>query len=398
MTIMDNSKEKETKSMRFEFATAARIIFGGGSASQLAQLAGDKGRRALVVTGSQPSRVDDCIQSLRNARLRHTVYPVAGEPAIDAVNQAKAAALSAGSDLVIGIGGGSVLDSGKAIAALIPNEGEVLDYLEVIGKGQALRQAPVPFIAVPTTAGTGAEVTKNAVLTSPQHRQKVSLRDSRMLADIALLDPMLTYSMPPSVTANTGMDALTQLLEPYVSCFANPLADAFCIQGLRRVGRSLRRVYAVPDDAAAREDMVFASLMGGLALANAKLGAVHGFVGVLGGMYAAPHGAICAALLPHVIQANILALQQRQPNHPTLERFDDIARFILDDPSANASDALDWIDETSRLFGIPKLGSYGVQAADFDAIVEKSSQSSSMKGNPLQLNADELKAILAAAL
>ena len=384
--------------MRFEFATAARIIFGAGSVSQLAQLASDKGRRALVVTGSQPSRVGDCIQSLRDARLRHTLYPVAGEPAIDVVNQAKAAALSAGCDLVIGIGGGSVLDSGKAIAALIPNEGEALDYLEVIGKGQTLRQAPIPFIAVPTTAGTGAEVTKNAVLTSPQHRQKVSLRDNRMLADIALLDPMLTGSMPPSVTASTGMDALTQVLEPYVSCFANPLADAFCIQGLRRVGRSLRRVYAAPDDAAAREDMAFASLMGGLALANAKLGAVHGFAGVLGGMYAAPHGAVCAALLPHVIKANIRALQQRQPHHPTLERFDDIARLILDDPSANASAALDWIDETSRLFGIPKLGSYGVQAADFDAIVEKSSQSSSMKGNPLQLNADELKAILAAAL
>ena len=384
--------------MRFEFATAARIIFGAGSVSQLAKLAGDKGRHALVVTGSQPSRVDDCIQSLRDARLRHTLYPVAGEPAIDVVNQAKAAALSAGCDLVIGIGGGSVLDSGKAIAALIPNEGEALDYLEVIGKGQTLRQAPIPFIAVPTTAGTGAEVTKNAVLTSPQHRQKVSLRDNRMLADIALLDPMLTGSMPPSVTASTGMDALTQVLEPYVSCFANPLADAFCIQGLRRVGRSLRRVYAAPDDAAARADMAFASLMGGLALANAKLGAVHGFAGVLGGMYAAPHGAVCAALLPHVIKANIRALQQRQPHHPTLERFDDIARLILDDPSANASAALDWIDETSRLFGIPKLGGYGVQAADFDAIVEKSSASSSMKGNPLQLNADELKAILAAAL
>lgn len=384
--------------MRFEFATAARIIFGGGSAGQLAQLAGDKGRHALVVTGSQPSRVGDCIQSLRNAGLRHTVYPVAGEPTMDVVNQAKAAALSAGCDLVIGIGGGSVLDSGKAIAALIPNEGEILDYLEVIGKGQTLRQTPVPFIAVPTTAGTGAEVTKNAVLASPQHRQKVSLRDNRMLADIALLDPMLTCSMPPSVTASTGMDALTQALEPYVSCLANPLTDAFCIQGLRRIGRSLRRVYAAPDDAAARGDMAFASLMGGLALANAKLGAVHGFAGVLGGMYAAPHGAVCAALLPHVIQANIRALQQRQPNHPTLERFDDIARFILGDPSANASAALDWIDETSRVFGIPKLGSYGVQAADFDVIVEKSSQSSSMKGNPLQLSAAELKAILQAAL
>ena len=384
--------------MNFEFATTSRIIFGSGSIRQLPQLASEKGRHALVITGSQPSRVGDCIQSLREAGLRYTLYPIAGEPTIEVVSQAKAAALSAGCDLVIGIGGGSVLDSAKAIAALIPNEGEALDYLEVIGKGQTLRQAPIPFIAAPTTAGTGAEVTKNAVLFSPRHRQKVSLRDSRMLSDIALLDPTLTHSMPPAITASTGMDALTQTLEPYVSHLANPLTDIFCVEGLRRAGRSLRRVYAAPDDAAAREDMAFASLMGGLALANAKLGAVHGFAGVLGGMYAAPHGAICAALLPPVIKANIKALQERQPNHPTLTRFNAIARLILDDPSADASAALDWIDETSRLFEIPKLGSYGVQAADFDVIVEKSSASSSMKGNPIQLSAAELRGILAAAL
>ena len=384
--------------MNFEFATASRIIFDSDSIRQLPQLASEKGRHTLLVTGSQLSRVGDCIRSLREAGLRYTLYPIAGEPTIEAVSQAKATALSAGCDLVIGIGGGSVLDSAKAIAALIPNEGEALDYLEVIGKGQTLRQAPIPFIAVPTTAGTGAEVTKNAVLFSPQHRQKVSLRDSRMLPDIALLDPTLTHSMPPSITASTGMDALTQTLEPYVSVFANPLADVFCVEGLRRAGRALRRVYAAPDDAAAREDMAFASLMGGLALANAKLGAVHGFAGVLGGMYAAPHGAICAVLLPSVIKANIKALQERHPDHPTLTRFDAIARLILGDPSADASAALDWIDETSRLFKIPKLGSYGVQAADFDAIVEKSSASSSMKGNPIQLSAAELRGILSAAL
>lgn len=383
--------------MGFEFATAARIIFASGSVSQLAQLAGDKGRHALVVTGSQPGRVGGCIQSLQDAGLQHTLYPVVGEPTIDVVNQAKALALSAGCDLVIGIGGGSVLDSGKAIAALIPNEGEVLDYLEVIGKGQKLRQAPIPFIAVPTTAGTGAEVTKNAVLASPQHCLKVSLRDNRMLADIALLDPMLTCAMPPSVTASTGMDALTQLLEPYVSRLANPLTDAFCVAGLRRIGRSLRRVYAAPEDLAAREDMAFASLMGGLALANAKLGAVHGFAGVLGGMYAAPHGAICAALLPHVIKANIRALQERRPHHPVLTRFDCIASLILGGPSADAA-AIDWIEETSQLFGIPALGNYGIQPADFDAIVEQSSRSSSMKGNPILLSAAELKGILMAAL
>lgn len=384
--------------MNFEFATASRIIFGSGAVSQLPQLASEKGRHILLVTGSQPSRVGDCIQSLREAGLRHTLYPIAGEPTIEVISQAKAEALSAGCDLVIGIGGGSVLDSAKAIAALIPNEGEALDYLEVIGKGQTLRQAPIPFIAVPTTAGTGAEVTKNAVLFSPRHRQKVSLRDSRMLPDIALLDPTLTHSMPPSITASTGMDALTQTLEPYVSRLANPLTDAFCVEGLRRAGRALRRVYAAPDDAPAREDMAFASLMGGLALANAKLGAVHGFAGVLGGMYAAPHGAICAALLPHVIKANIKALQERQPHHPVLTRFDAVARLILNDPSADASAALDWIDETSRLFEIPKLGSYGIQPADFDVIVEKSSASSSMKGNPIQLSAAELKEILRAAL
>ena len=384
--------------MNFEFTTASRIIFDSDSIRQLPQLASEKGRHTLLVTGSQPARVGDCIRSLREAGLRHTVYPIAGEPTIESVSQAKAVALSADCDLVIGIGGGSVLDSAKAIAALIPNEGEALDYLEVIGKGQTLRQAPIPFIAVPTTAGTGAEVTKNAVLFSPPHRQKVSLRDGRMLPDIALLDPTLTHSMPPSITASTGMDALTQTLEPYVSVFANPLTDVFCVEGLRRAGRSLRRVYAAPDDAAAREDMAFASLMGGLALANAKLGAVHGFAGVLGGMYAAPHGAICAALLASVIKANIKALQERQPDHPTLPRFDAVARLILDDPSADASAALDWIDETSRLFEIPKLGSYGVQAADFDVIVEKSSASSSMKGNPIQLKAAELKGILAAAL
>ena len=252
------------------------------------------------------------------------------------VNRAAETALSAGCDLVISIGGGSVIDCGKATAALIPNEGDALDYLEVIGKGQKLQVAPLPFIALPTTAGTGAEVTKNAVLASYEHRVKVSLRDNRMLADIALVDPLLTHSMPPSVTASTGMDALAQVLEPYVSCQANPLTDALCVEGLRRAGRSLRRVYAEPDNAAARTDMALTSLLGGLALANAKLGAVHGFAGVLGGMYNAPHGAICATLLPPVIRANIKALAERQPDNPTLRRYEYAAQFILFDRAASA--------------------------------------------------------------
>ncbi len=385
--------------MNFEFASAARIIFGDGSARQLAQLARGKGSHALLVTGGSPAApVTELIQSLRDVGLRYTQFSVSGEPSVELIDRAKQIALSAACDLVISIGGGSVIDSGKACAALIPNDGQALDYLEVIGAGEKLRAMPLPFIALPTTAGTGAEVTKNAVLGSKAHRVKVSLRDERMLADIALVDPLLTHSVPAAVTASTGMDALTQVLEPFVSQLANPLTDAICAEGLRRAGRSLRRVYAEPKDGSAREDMALVSLMGGLALANAKLGAVHGFAGVLGGMYGAPHGVICAALLPHVMRANMAALKERQPDNSALSRFDRIGQLLLDNPDARAADAIGWISETSRLFAIPGLGAVGVKADDFAEIVEKSSRSSSMKGNPISLSADELTAILSAAL
>ncbi len=385
--------------MQFEFASAARIIFGDGSANQLPQLAQEKGRHALLVTDSfQPEAVARLIDTLPSAGLRLTRFPVSGEPTVELIDEAKAAAIAAGCDLVISIGGGSVIDTGKASAALILNDGETLDYLEVIGAGRKLAAAPLPFIALPTTAGTGAEVTKNAVLGSKKHRVKVSLRDNRMLADIALVDPQLTHSVPPAVSASTGMDALTQVLEPFVSHLANPLTDGMCTEGLRRAGRSLRRVYAEPDNAAARSDMALTSLLGGLALANAKLGAVHGFAGVLGGMYDAPHGAICAALLPPVIEANIRALKAREPENPALKRYQYAAQFLLFDRSATDRDAMDWISETGRIFDIPGLRAYGLREDDFDEIVEKSSVSSSMKGNPIALTTNELKAILEAAL
>lgn len=384
--------------MHFEFASAARIIFGDGSAQELPLLAREKGSRVLLVTdSSQPEAVTALIDALRGADLRLTHFPVSGEPTVEMIDQAKAIARAAGCDLAISIGGGSVIDTGKASAALIPNAGDALDYLEVIGAGKTLSADPLPFIALPTTAGTGAEVSKNAVLGSKAHRVKVSLRDNRMLADIALVDPLLTHSLPPAVTASTGMDALTQVLEPFVSHFANPLTDGMCAEGLRRAGRSLRTVHAEPENAAARSDMALTSLLGGLALANAKLGAVHGFAGVLGGMYAAPHGAICAALLPPVIEANIKALNTREPENPALKRYQYAAQFLLDG-QASAQDAMDWIRETSRQFNIPGLGAYGAHQEDFAEIVEKSRASSSMKGNPIVLTADELRAILENAL
>ena len=384
--------------MPFEFATAARIIFGAGTADQLPELASGLGRRALLVTGANPARHSQQIDALAQADLPCTIVSAAQEPSIAVIEAARDKARTAGCDLVIGIGGGSAIDSGKALAALIPNPGEALDYLEVIGAGKKLSVAPLPFIALPTTAGTGAEVTKNAVLGSPEHGVKVSLRDNRMLPDIALVDPLLTHSLPAAATASTGMDALTQLLEPFVSHLANPLTDALCEAGLRRAGRSLRRVYAEPYDADARADMALASLLGGLALANAKLGAVHGFAGVLGGLTGAPHGAVCAALLPGVMKANMTALAGRAADSPALEKYERAARLLLDSPTATADDALAWIDETSRHFQIPRLGELGVNKADFAEIVAKSQASSSMKGNPILLDTQELRAILAAAL
>ncbi|MCY4465482.1 MAG: iron-containing alcohol dehydrogenase [Chloroflexi bacterium] len=384
--------------MAFEFATATRIIFGDGTADQLPELAGALGGHALLVTGAKPARHSQHIDALSRVDLPCTVVSAADEPSIAAIEAARAEAREARCDLVIAIGGGSVIDSGKALAALIPNPGEALDYLEVIGAGEKLTVSPLPFIALPTTAGTGAEVTKNAVLSSPEHGLKVSLRDNRMLPDIALVDPLLTHSLPPVATASTGMDALTQLLEPFVSHLANPLTDALCEAGLRRAGRSLRRAVAEPNDADARADMALASLLGGLALANAKLGAVHGFAGVLGGLTGAPHGTVCAALLPGVMQANMTALAERAGDSPALPKYRRAARLLLGSSDATAHDALAWINETSGLFDIPRLGELGLHKTDFAEIVAKSQASSSMKGNPIALDAQELEAILSLAL
>ena len=230
--------------------------------------------------------------------------------------------------MVIGLGGGSAIDTGKAIAALLTNPGDPLDYLEVIGRGQALQQTPLPYIAIPTTAGTGSEVTRNAVLASHEHHVKVSLRSPLMLPRVAIVDPELTYSLPPAITASTGLDALTQLIEPYTCNSPNPMIDAICREGMQRAARSLKRAYQNGSDAAAREDMSIAALFGGMALANAKLGAVHGFAGPLGGLFPAPHGMICARLLPFVVEANVRALQMREPDSPVLKRYDEVAQLL----------------------------------------------------------------------
>ncbi len=384
--------------MRFEFATDERIIFGPGMLAEAAPLAQELGERALVVTGATEERAAPLRDALVQLGIALSTFSVDREPTTALVGAGTEVARQHRTQVVIAMGGGSVIDAGKAIAALLTNGGHPLDYLEVIGRGQPLTEPSAPLIAIPTTAGTGAEVTRNAVLASPQHGVKASLRSRYMLPTLAIVDPLLAHSLPPAVTASTGLDALTQVLEPYVSRQANPLTDSLCREGLRRVSTALRRAYADGDDAGARQDMALVSLFGGLALANAKLGAVHGFAGVLGGQYDAPHGAICGRLLPHVVEFNVAALQERDSEHPALERYTEIAAILTGESEAAAQDGVNWVRSLCRELQIPGLADYGVRRQDFDLIVGKARSSSSMKGNPIRLTDRELHAILEQAL
>lgn len=383
--------------MRFEFATAGRIIFGPGTLKEAGSITKKMGQRALVIVSNE-ERAAPLFDLLRQQERAFVLFTVESEPTTELARQGTQLARENECDYLIGFGGGSVLDAGKAIAALLANGGDPLDYLEVIGRGLPLTKPSVPYIAIPTTAGTGAEVTRNAVLASPEHRVKASLRSPYMLPDVALVDPELTYSLPPDVTAYTGLDALTQLIEPYVSIKANPMTDALCVDGIHRAGRSLQTAYEYGDDPAAREDMSLASLFGGLVLANAALGAVHGFAGPLGGMFPAPHGAVCAALLPHVMAANIQTLQIEEPTGELLWRYGEIARILTGDATATVHDGVDWVLWLCDTLQVPPLSTYGLTEADFDDLIDKAFAASSMKGNPIKLSRDSLHLILERAL
>jgi alcohol dehydrogenase class IV len=383
--------------MRFELATAARIIFAPGSLADLPDIAHEFGGRALVVTGRNTSRAAPALAKLQQAGIASPIFFVDGEPTLDTVRAGVQVARNS-CDLVISFGGGSAIDAGKAIAALASNSGEPLDYLEIIGQGRALEHAPLPFIAIPTTAGTGSEVTRNAVLGSPEHGVKASLRSPLMLPKIALIDPELTLDLPPGITASTGLDALTQLIEPYVSIRANAFTDLFCIEGIKRVRACLLRAYANPHDHAARESMSFASLLGGLALANAALGVVHGFAAPLGCMLNAPHGALCAAVLPHGVGINIQALRRRAPEHDALRKYRDIARILTDDPDAEAEDITLWLTTLCHQLSIAPLRAHGLERQQISALVDKAARANSMKGNPIPLTPEELTEMAERAL
>ena len=384
--------------MAFEFATARRIIFGSGTSEDFGTLLTEFGKRALVVRGSDPARTRSLLAGIEVAKIDYSCFEVRGEPTVEQVAEGVSQARQAEAKLVIGIGGGSVIDSAKAIACLATNSGAILDYLEVIGKGKQLSVPGLPCVAIPTTSGTGAEVTRNSVLASPEHKVKVSLRSPYLLPGLAIVDPKLTLDLPPSVTASTGLDALTQVIEPYVSIRANPVTDGFCIEGMRRVGRSLQRAFEQGQDLQAREDMALASLFGGLSLANAGLGAVHGFAAPIGGMFHAPHGAVCAALLPHVMEVNLGALRARFAEGEALRRYNSVAAILTGSEKAIAADGIHWVSDLCKALQIPGLRTYGISEVDIPELVEKAAKASSMKANPIVLTRDELTEALQAAL
>ncbi len=384
--------------MPFEFATATRIVFGPGQVAELDTAAAGFGASALWVTGSRPERHGAVAARLERAGVRLTPFQVAGEPTIQDVERGVSAARHGKCQWVVACGGGSVMDAGKAIAALVTNQRPILDYLEIVGRGQPLTEAPLPFVAIPTTAGTGAEVTRNAVLGVPEHRVKVSLRSPRMLPTLALVDPDLTLELPRELTASTGLDALTQLIEPFVSIRANSMTDALCREGIRKAAIALPAVLVDGADRTAREAMSLASLFGGLALANAGLGAVHGFAGPLGGMYPAPHGAVCAALLVPVCEANWRRLSAGPDPSGIAGRYNEVAQLLTGSPKASARDGFAWIRELVASASIPNLSHWGVRRDHLDDLLPKAAAAGSMKGNPVVLAPEELRSVVESAL
>ena len=378
--------------MNFEFATAGRIMVGVGRVAELPEVLAGLGCRVLVFTGANPARHAGLLDGLG---LPAAVFGVPAEPTVELARAGVAAAREHGADVIAAIGGGSAIDAGKAVAMLLGNGGDPLDYLEVIGAGRAITRPAVPCVAVPTTAGTGAEVTANAVLASPERRLKASLRSPLMIPRVALVDPELTASCPPPVTAASGLDALTQCLEPFVSPRASPLTDGLAREGLRRAAAGLRTAYADGADLAARADMAVCSLLGGIALANAKLGAVHGLAGVIGGTADVPHGMACAALLGPVIDANVRAMR---PGHDAAERYAEVARLLTGDRAASVEDGLDWIRQTLAMLAVPGLAAFGLRPEHAEEVAAKALTSSSMRGNPVPLSQEDLKAILLQAL
>ena len=402
--------------MTWGFSGPGEILFGEGALRDLGKRAAALGSRAFVVTGRDPGRAAGALDSLRAAGLEVAAFSASGEPTFDILRSALAAArrfagLAAEGArkeggpaappprlVVVGFGGGSALDLAKGLGILFSNPGDPLDYAEVIGAGRPFTTPSAPVIAVPTTAGTGSEATRNAVFAEPSRGVKVSLRSPYMYPRLALVDPELCRGLPPEVTAYTGLDALTQVLEPFVCLRANPATDALCAAALAEAAPALRRAFRDGGDLGARSILSRVSLFSGLALGNAGLGAVHGLAAHLGGRFPVPHGAACAALLAPAAAANIRALRDRDPGGPALDRYARAARLVTGKAGAGPEDLPAALADLASDLGIPGLSAWGVRETDLPGIAEDAGASSSMKANPVALTAPELEGILRAAL
>ena len=385
---------------QFDFFSTPRILFGRGAITRLGDVVRPLGGKALVVFngGAQP-RV---VELLTAAGVSQVSLRQRGEPTTQDVAQGVALAQRDHCDLVIGVGGGSAIDAAKAIAGVLANGGGVLDYMEVIGAGRPILKPALPWVAVPTTAGTGAEVTRNAVIGEPSKKFKASLRSELLLPRVALVDPELGVGVPPAVTASSGMDALCQLIESFTSTNAQPMTDALAREGIERAARSLAQVYRNGTDLDAREDMALAALLSGITLTNAGLGAVHGFAAPLGANFPVPHGTACAALLPHVMAANVAAVRALSPDHPILGRFATVGRLLaggeIGSDAAAVDTGIERVSELARELTIPRLSHYGLKERHVPDMVALAKRASSMRYNPVVLPDEILADVLRRAM
>jgi alcohol dehydrogenase class IV len=354
----------------FDFFNVPRIVFGRGQLKRLGEFI-PPGARPLLIYNGRP------IEGSYAAKVHQR-----GEPTVADIDAALTIAREANCNFVIGQGGGSAIDAAKAVAGLLANGGVATDYMEVIGAGKRITKRAVPWIAIPTTAGTGAEVTRNAVIGAPEKKFKASIRSEHLMARVALIDPELGVDVPPEVTARSGADALCQCIEAYVSSGANPLTDAIALQGIELAGRYLKRVYDNGQDLEAREGMALAALIGGIALTNAGLGAVHGFAAPLGANFPIPHGAICGVLLPHVIRSN--------RSHGVL-KYADVDKAL-------GADAAGFCAALVEQLTLPPLASFGLAQSDIAPMVALAKRASSMRYNPVVLDDTELAEILGASI
>lgn len=386
--------------MGFAFRTSGHIVFGQGEGRHAPEAAAQLGRRILLVTGAQSLERSGMLELLLDALAglgaEVTRFPVSGEPDTALIDAGAGACRESGCSAVLAVGGGSALDAAKAIAALATNGGCALDYLEEIGGGREIARPPLPVVAVPTTAGSGSEVTRNSVLRVPEASVKRSIRHDLLLPRVAIVDPALSATAPVAVAAAAGLDALTHLIEAYVSRSAQPMTDALVVPGMRLAVQALNALADGRSDSVSSEGMALAGLWGGVALANAGLGAVHGLAAPLGGRHCVAHGVACACLLPHTLRVNYGALRRRSPASPAVDRHEEVAAIVTGgDPSIEqAATAL----EALRVrLGVPSLASLGLGPEDLAAVVA-GSRAGSMRHNPIELTDDELEQVLAGAL